>query len=238
MRGALYLVVGVSAGMVMMASAGAQTTGTGPTADQIYDQLHPLHAVPGYLQDGHQGLPTTRDSVRALAPSGNSRVTIPASASSADIAGTPRPAPRQRAAPAMAAAPMLSGCPAAANSGAPEPAGKVTFHNDLITFQFGSAEISPQAMPTLQKLGEALNRDAGDQAAYLIQGHTDAVGGFSYNEDLSVQRAQAVKDYLVKEMHVPEARLKTEGRSYCQPADPGDPRGAENRRVIVINQAS
>jgi outer membrane protein OmpA-like peptidoglycan-associated protein len=232
MRGALSVVAGIAAGLVMTTSAGAQTTS--PTADQIYEQLHPLHAVPSALQDGHQGLPTTRGEARMLPPSAAARATIRASASTTTSESEPVAAPRRRT---VAVAPVLSGCPTAA-ANTPEPAGKVTFHNDLITFQFGSAEISPDAVPTLQKLGEALNRDTGDQTAYVIQGHTDAVGGYTYNEDLSVQRAQAVKDYLVNQMRVPEARLKIEGRSYCQPADPNDPRGAENRRVVVINQAS
>lgn len=228
MRGALFLSLGMVAGVSMTGAALAQSA---PTADQIYEQLHPLVAVPSALNTPHQGLPS-RGAVEA-APAARPRATVHASATiPADESREPRPAARRAVAPVS-----LTGCSAAATQDT-APAGKVTFPNSQITFQFGSAEITPEAAPTLKALAEALNRDKGENVSYVIEGHTDAVGTFSYNEDLSMQRAQAVKDYLVNHEHVPEAVLKVQGRSYCDPANSGDPRGAENRRVVVINPAS
>ena len=49
---------------------------------------------------------------------------------------------------------------------------------------------------------------------------TDAVGTFAYNEHLSRARAEAVKEFLVKEMNVVPERLTAVGRAFCEPADP------------------
>ena len=73
---------------------------------------------------------------------------------------------------------------------------------------------------------------------FEIEGHTDAVGSFAYNEQLSQARAEAVKDFLIKEMSVAPERLKVVGRAFCEPANPGNPYAAENRRVVVVNQSS
>lgn len=106
-----------------------------------------------------------------------------------------------------------------------------------ITFEFGSAQLKPETLDTLRNLGKALNQDLGDQQLFVIEGHTDAVGTIAYNEELSKLRAEAVKDFLVNEMGVASERLDVVGKAYCDPANPQDPRGAVNRRVVVINQS-
>jgi len=52
---------------------------------------------------------------------------------------------------------------------------------------------------------------------------------------LSKRRADAVKDYLVKEKGVPADRLQTAGKGFSELANPNQPYAAENRRVIVVN---
>jgi OOP family OmpA-OmpF porin len=51
-----------------------------------------------------------------------------------------------------------------------------------------------------------------------IEGHTDASGRRAYNAVLSDRRAEAVKDYLVPEMHVSPDRLEAVGKGSSQPA--------------------
>lgn len=108
-----------------------------------------------------------------------------------------------------------------------------------VEFEFGSAKLKPSAIKILRNLGNALNSEKlKDQKSFEIDGHTDAVGSFAYNKDLSRMRAEAVKDFLVNEMHVAPERLTVVGRSFCDPADPRHPDAAVNRRVVVINQSS
>jgi OOP family OmpA-OmpF porin len=68
----------------------------------------------------------------------------------------------------------------------------------------------------------------------IAVGHTDNVGGDSYNQRLSVRRAEAVKAYLVSK-GIESNRVYTEGKGEKQPvADNKTSEGrAKNRRVEV-----
>jgi len=104
-----------------------------------------------------------------------------------------------------------------------------------ITFEFGSAQLKPESIETLRNLGNALNQDLKDEKGFLIEGHTDKTGTRAYNEELSKRRADAVKDYLVKDLGVSADRLTTVGKGFSELADPRHPYAAENRRVVVVN---
>lgn len=122
--------------------------------------------------------------------------------------------------------------PAAA---AAAPAGKPSIAFNTIQFAFNSAQLTPGSIATLHNLGNALNRELADQKKFLIEGHTDAKGGRQYNMVLSQRRADAVKDYLVRDSHVDAGRLETAGKGPTEPVDPAQPYAAVNRRVVVIN---
>jgi len=106
---------------------------------------------------------------------------------------------------------------------------------DTIQFEFNSDRFKPEAIETLRNLGKALNEELKDQNLFLVEGHTDAVGSRGYNAALSDRRAQAVKDYLVREMGVSSDRLKTVGRGSSDPVVSKNPYAAQNRRVVVVN---
>ena len=84
-------------------------------------------------------------------------------------------------------------------------------------------------------MGNALNHQLADQKAFLIEGHTDKKGTRAYNDELSKRRAEAVKEYLVRETGVSPDRLQTVGKGFSEPANPKNPYAAENRRVVVVN---
>jgi outer membrane protein OmpA-like peptidoglycan-associated protein len=70
----------------------------------------------------------------------------------------------------------------------------------------------------------------------LVVGHTDNVGGFAPNLDLSRKRAEAVVAQLVAQYKVPAGRLQAFGVSYASPVASnvdGDGR-AQNRRVELV----
>lgn len=104
-----------------------------------------------------------------------------------------------------------------------------------ITFQFGSAQLRPEFIETLRNLGNALNQQLKDEKAFVIEGHTDRTGARAYNDELSKRRAEAVKEYLVKDLGVSADRLETVGKGFSEPANPRQPYAAENRRVVVVN---
>jgi outer membrane protein OmpA-like peptidoglycan-associated protein len=99
-----------------------------------------------------------------------------------------------------------------------------------VQFAFDSAEILPSARSQLDALADGIRRLPANKAV-TIEGHTDAVGTESYNRDLSVRRAQAVKQYLVQVRGIAASRLKTAGFGKDRPLDEKHPLAAENRRV-------
>jgi outer membrane protein OmpA-like peptidoglycan-associated protein len=111
--------------------------------------------------------------------------------------------------------------------------GRVTFRT--ITFQFGSAQLRPESIETLRNLGNALNQQLKDEKAFVIEGHTDRTGTRAYNDELSRRRAEAVKDYLVRDLGVSADRLQAVGKGFSEPVNPRQPYAAENRRVVVVN---
>jgi outer membrane protein OmpA-like peptidoglycan-associated protein len=104
-----------------------------------------------------------------------------------------------------------------------------------IYFDFDSSAITPRAMPTLIKLGQALSSDQLKASSFLISGHTDSKGAADYNQHLSEARAAAVKGFLVQNFQVDPLRLISVGYGKEDLKDPNDPEAAENRRVAIVN---
>ncbi|HET9791261.1 MAG TPA: OmpA family protein, partial [Candidatus Angelobacter sp.] len=69
-----------------------------------------------------------------------------------------------------------------------------------IYFDFGSASIRPESEPVLQEIADALKKNPAWKLT--VEGHTDNVGGDSYNLDLSRRRAAAVRQSLVEHYKV------------------------------------
>jgi OOP family OmpA-OmpF porin len=68
-----------------------------------------------------------------------------------------------------------------------------------------------------------------------IEGHADASGTPEFNQQLSLKRAEAVKDYLVSK-GADAQMLETIGRGAEDPKVASDPLSAENRRVEIGRQ--
>ncbi len=112
--------------------------------------------------------------------------------------------------------------------------GKVTLYG--IQFDFNQATIKPESEPVLKEVGSLLQKQA--DLKLRIQGHTDNVGKPAYNLDLSKQRAESVKTYLVSNFKVDAARLTTEGFGDTKPIAKNDTEQgrAQNRRVELAKQ--
>jgi len=99
-----------------------------------------------------------------------------------------------------------------------------------VQFAFDSAEILPRARTQLDAMAEGIKL-LPPSARVVIEGHTDAVGTPQYNLQLSRQRAEAVKRYLVTEHGLDERQLSTVGFGPARPIDGVDASRPDNRRV-------
>jgi outer membrane protein OmpA-like peptidoglycan-associated protein len=202
------------------------TAGQSTLAQTQNDFVNGLRPVPPALQNGRSGLPTIGPAVRPP-PSHNYQSTSARIPAMEPGGAAHAPGHRNDA----TEAPAAMKCPASADLG-----GKPQVSSTNVAFEFGSAVLTPEAKDVLRNLGNALNGPLKDQKSIEIDGHTDAVGTYAFNEQLSWQRAEAAKDFLVHEMGIAPDRLKAIGRAYCDPADPTNPNGAANRRVVFVNQ--
>lgn len=66
---------------------------------------------------------------------------------------------------------------------------------EKVRFAFGSADLTDQFKLYLDSVAVALNKYP--EHTLYINGHTDHIGSEQFNQKLSEQRAQAVKDYLI-----------------------------------------
>ncbi len=149
------------------------------------------------------------------------------------IAAPAAPAPAPAAAPATAPAPSAAPAPAPKPAAPPPPpaATKVTYAADAF-FDTGKAVLKPEGKA---KLDDLAGKVKGINLEVIIAvGHTDSVGGDAYNQKLSVNRAEAVKAYLVSK-GIEKNRVYTEGKGEKQPvADNKTKEGkAKNRRVEI-----
>ncbi|MDX2062592.1 MAG: OmpA family protein [Bacteroidia bacterium] len=99
-----------------------------------------------------------------------------------------------------------------------------------IFFAYDSAELLPESGPELANAVHFLTQNPSVHIE--IGGHTDNVGGDSYNQTLSQARAQAVRDYLVGRGIAP-GRLVAKGYGKTRPIATNDTETgrAQNRRT-------
>ena len=85
---------------------------------------------------------------------------------------------------------------------------RLVVRNDVL-FDFDKAALKPEAEQALKKVAVVLSQFPDSKV--VIEGYTDAKGGPAANLQLSRQRADAVKDWLVKNGGVTSASISTEG---------------------------
>jgi len=102
-----------------------------------------------------------------------------------------------------------------------------------VLFQTGKYELKPEARERLAKVSGILL--AYPTLKISIEGHTDAVGTDDYNQRLSEQRAEAVRDYFVQQ-GVTENTVTARGFGKTQPIAANDTADGRqrNRRVELV----
>jgi outer membrane protein OmpA-like peptidoglycan-associated protein len=105
-----------------------------------------------------------------------------------------------------------------------------------IYFDFASDHLKPESKPVLDQIAQIMQKYPDWKLS--VSGHTDNVGGDSYNLDLSKRRAAAVKQELVARYHIVPDRLTTNGYGASSPIDTNNTlQGrARNRRVELTRE--
>jgi outer membrane protein OmpA-like peptidoglycan-associated protein len=101
-----------------------------------------------------------------------------------------------------------------------------------VLFATGKADLSPEAMRSVDKLVEFLKKYTNRNV--LIEGHTDSVGSDEFNLTLSQKRADSLKEALTGK-GVEEKRITTVGYGKKYPVASNDTAAGkqQNRRVEV-----
>lgn len=104
---------------------------------------------------------------------------------------------------------------------------------DSVLFEFNEATLKPGSQREISRLAAALkehpNRDL------IVEGHTDSVGSDTYNQRLSWQRAEAVKQALVRG-GIDPSRITARGYGEAYPVASNETVAGrqQNRRVEVV----
>ena len=117
----------------------------------------------------------------------------------------------------------------------PPPAASVAPPSFMVFFDWDRANLSDQAINTIRQAAAAFKSKGN--ARITATGHTDTSGPESYNMALSLRRANAVKDALVRE-GVPAQAISVVGRGEAGLlVQTGDGvREPQNRRVEIVIQ--
>jgi outer membrane protein OmpA-like peptidoglycan-associated protein len=106
-----------------------------------------------------------------------------------------------------------------------------------VNFDFDRSNIRADAQPILEEACKALKAEPSIDVS--CDGYTDSIGTEQYNQGLSVRRAAAVRDWLIK-CGIPAARLTARGFGESNPVASNETAGgrAQNRRteLVVTNQ--
>ena len=109
-----------------------------------------------------------------------------------------------------------------------------------VLFDYDKAALKPEAEVALKKVAVVLSQFP--ESKVTVEGYTDAKGSKSRNMQLSIERAQSVKDWLIKNGNVAATAISTKGFGEQYPIAANqnndgtdNPLGrALNRRVSII----
>jgi OOP family OmpA-OmpF porin len=145
------------------------------------------------------------------------------------VASASVPAPT----PVVAAPPPPAPAPQALAPAAPAPViEKVSLESDVL-FEFDKAQLRPEGQQKLDELADRI-KDARVESIVAV-GHADRIGPAQYNEKLSAERAQSVKQYLAQK-GIEEQRVTSEGRGEAQPVTGDQCKGVKGSKLISCLQ--
>lgn len=106
-----------------------------------------------------------------------------------------------------------------------------------LTFDVNKFDLKPTTLPILERQAAMLKDQFSGVNVYVL-GHTDSTGSATNNKLLSVNRAQAVADYLATQ-GIEKSRLKIQGLAADYPLAPNtteEGRAANRRTELILAQ--
>jgi OmpA-OmpF porin, OOP family len=107
---------------------------------------------------------------------------------------------------------------------------KVSLSADEL-FDFDKAVLRPGGKEKLDDLVAKLGDIKYDTIVAI--GYADRIGSDQYNKKLSLRRAEAVKDYLVKEKGIPADRIFTDGKGEANPVTGDTCKGTKKTKSLI-----
>lgn len=98
---------------------------------------------------------------------------------------------------------------------------------------FNESNIRSDSIALIEEAAAKLKKDGN--LGVVVEGHSDSKGSLKYNQKLSLRRAEAVRDYLVR-LGVARGRIVVIGKGSGEPvATSATPEGRmQNRRVVLV----
>lgn len=128
----------------------------------------------------------------------------------------------------------LDGLLGKTGGGLPDGTKPILMPTDLL-FDFNEWELKEEARLSMMKLGFIIQTNPGSR--FIIEGHTDTIGGEDSNYQLSLRRAGAVRDWLINVLKIDGNNMQAVGYGKSRPLV--NPEGsaeqqALNRRVEIV----
>lgn len=103
-----------------------------------------------------------------------------------------------------------------------------------VLFDINKTEPTAASAPTIANMAQVLQKNPA--LKLLVVGHTDRVGTYEYNINLSQRRAESIVNQLVGQHQISAGRLKAVGVGYAAPVSTNqtDEGKAKNRRVELV----
>ena len=106
---------------------------------------------------------------------------------------------------------------------------------DKVKFASDKAKLDDGAKAAIDQFANQVKQENAD--IYIeIQGHTDATGGETHNEELGLERAESVRNYLSRAHKIPLHRMAVISYGENEPLGDNKTRDgrAQNRRVVLV----
>ena len=102
-------------------------------------------------------------------------------------------------------------------------------------FAHGSTHLQKEFFTTFSELAKVLRTAGFDNYPVHIQVHTSSLGTANVNQNLSIERADTIKKYLIDEGRVDTNRITAEGLGETRPiVNEGPDKEEQNRRIDII----
>jgi OOP family OmpA-OmpF porin len=105
-------------------------------------------------------------------------------------------------------------------------------------FKFDSYKIDKKYYPEIKKLADTLKNNK--KLKIEIEGFTDIIGSYVYNKELSVKRANALREILINKFGINPKRIDIIGYGWDHPIASNKTKEGRrlNRRIVVINKSN